>query len=213
MKEKFIKNKISNMGDMDQKWAFVLDVLTPFLNDYSAEFTLINLSNKSGIPRQTASRYLNKLIKLNLVACKKQGKNKLFYFDLSKQTTKTLLNILEYKKALEFQFKIKEAAVIINEFLRHCESLIVFGSYASGKYHKGSDLDIVILGKYNKEQIKKIKQKQLIQINEHYISYDKFIKALNSRNALALEKLKDHILFGNVSKIADIIWEREYERR
>ena len=85
------------MGDMGQKWAFVLDVLTPFLNDYSAEFTLINLSNKSGIPRQTASRYLNKLIKLNLVACKKQGKNKLFYFDLSKQTTKTLLNILEYK--------------------------------------------------------------------------------------------------------------------
>jgi len=78
---------------------------------------------------------------------------------------------------------------------------------------KNNNLKQVLQLKTHIIQIKKIKQKQFIQINEHYISYDKFIKALNSRNALALEILKDHILFGNVSKIADIFWEREYERR
>ena len=97
--------------------------------------------------------------------------------------------------------------------MRYCESLIVFGSYASGNFSKESDLDIVILGKSNKEQIKKIKQKQIIQINEHYISYIEFAKILKSKNPLSIEIMKNHILFGNVSKIIDIFWKREYEHR
>ena len=199
-----------NLGNITQKW---VDLLTPFSNDYSSQLSASELAKKSKIPQQTASRLLNNIVKLNLINYTKKGKNKLFYFDLEKQTTKILLNLIENQKALQFQLKIKEISIIINETLKHCESLIVFGSYSSDNFSKESDLDIVILGNYNKEQIKKIKQKQVIEINEHYVSYNEFVNILKSKNPLSIEIIKNHVLFGDVSKIVSIFWKREYERR
>jgi len=199
-----------NLGNITQKW---VDLLTPFSNDYSSQLSASELAKKSKIPQQTASRLLNNIVKLNLINYIKKGKNKLFYFDLEKQTTKIILNLIENQKALQFQLKIKEISIIINESLKHCESLIVFGSYSSDNFSKESDLDIVILGNYNKEQIKKIKQKQVIEINEHYVSYNEFVNILKSKNPLSIEIIKNHVLFGDVSKIVSIFWKKEYERR
>ncbi len=202
MQKKKIKSKMSNIT---QKW---VDLLIPFSNNYSARLSVSELARKSRIPQQTASRLLNKLTRSNLINYIKEGKNKLFYFDLEKQTTKIILNFIENQKALKFQLKIREISVIINEILKYCESLIVFGSYASNAFNKESDLDIVILGKSNKEKIKKIKQKQIIQINEHYVSYNEFAKILKSKNPLSIEIIKNHILFGDISKIIDIFLEK-----
>ena len=143
----------------------------------------------------------------------REGKNKLFYFDLKKQTTRILFNLIENQKALYFQLKIGEITIIINEILNYCDSLIVFGSYASYSFTKESDLDIVILGRCNKEQIRKIKQKQITEINEHYVPYAEFFKKLKSKNPLSIEIMRNHILFGNVSKIVDIFLRANYERR
>ena len=206
-KKKSIK---SNLSNITQKW---VDLLIPFSDNYSAELSASELARKSKIPQQTASRLLNKLVKLNLINYTKKGKNKLFYFDLEKQTTKIILNFIENQKALQFQLKIKEIPVVINEILKYCESLIIFGSYASDSFSKESDLDIVILGRSNKEEIKKIKQKQIIQINEYHVSYIEFARILKSKNPLSIEIMKNHVLFGEVSKIVDIFWRREYERR
>ena len=198
--------KNSKMSNITQKW---IDLLIPFSDDYSSKRSAIQISKKTKISQQTASRCLNKLAKLNLINYEKEGKNKLFYFDFKNPKTKTILNLIENQKTLQFQLKIKEASIIINEFLNFCESLIVFGSYASGKFSKNSDLDIVILGKCNKEKIKKIKQKQIIDINEQYISYKEFFQKLKTKNPLSLEIMKNHILFGDVSKIVDIFWRTE----
>jgi len=202
--------KKSNLSNITQKW---VDILLPFSDDYSLRISASDLAKKTKIPQQTASRYLNKLVELNLINYIKEGKNKLFYFDLERQTTKTMLNLIENKKSLQFQSKEKEIAVIIEELLKNCESLIVFGSYASGNSKKESDLDIVIVGKNKRVEVEKIKQNQVIKINEHYVSYNEFNKILQSRNPLALEIMKNHILFGDVSKLVDIFWRREYERR
>lgn len=202
--------KYLKTSNITQKW---VDLLFPFSDDYSSKQSASQLSKKTKIPQQTASRILNKLAKLNLINFVKEGKNKLFYFDLENQNSKIMLNLIENQKALEFQLKNKEICVIINEILKHCESIIIFGSYASGKFNKTSDLDIVILGKCNKEKIRKIKQKQIIEINEHYVSYGEFFKILKSRNPLSLEIMKNHVLFGDVSKIVDIFWRWKYEQR
>lgn len=200
----------SNLGNITQKW---VDLLIPFSSDYSSKLFVSELAKKSKIPQQTSSRLLNKIVKLNLINYTKKGKNKLFYFDLEKQTTKIILNLIENQKALQFQLKIKEISVVINEILKYCESLIVFGSYAFDNFSKESDLDIVILGNCDIEQIKKIKQKQVIEINEHYLSYNEFVKTLKSKNPLSIEIVKNHILFGDISKIVNIFWSKEYERR
>ena len=182
-------------------------MLLPFSVNYISRFSASELARLSNVPQQTASRCLNELVKLNLIDYKKEGRNKLFYFDLRKHTSIIILNIIECHKAMLFQLKMKEISVIINEILKNCESLIVFGSYASEDFTKESDFDIVILGKFDKEQIKKIKQKQIIEINEHYASYNDFKKILASKNPLAIEIMKNHVLFGDISRIANIFME------
>lgn len=196
-----------NLSNITHKW---VDLLSPFSGDYSLRISASDLSKKTNIPQQTASRYLNDLVKLNLIGYVRGGKNKLFYFNLEKQTTKIILDLIESRKALQFQLNFKEISVIINEILKCCESLIVFGSYSLGNFNKESDLDIVILGKSNKEKIKKIKRNQLIEINEHYMSYNEFKKIINSNNSLALEIKENHILFGDISKQINIFLRRKY---
>ena len=197
-------HKKPNLSNITQKW---VNMLLPFSADYSCRFSASDLARISKVPQQTASRCLNELVKLNLIDYKKEGRNKLFYFDLRKHTSIIILNIIECHKAMLFQLKMKEISVIINEILKNCESLAVFGSYAYGNFSKDSDLDMVILGKFDKEQIKKIKQKQIIEINEHYASYSDFKKILASKNPLAIEIMKNHILFGDISRITNIFME------
>ena len=96
------QSKKPNLSDITQKW---VDLLIPFSSNYSDKISASELARKSKIPQQTASRYLNKLVKLNLLNYMKQGRNKLFYFDLGKQTAKIMLNIIENQKSLQFQLK------------------------------------------------------------------------------------------------------------
>lgn len=199
-----------NLSNITQKW---VDLMLPFAEDYSNRMTESELARKSKVPQQSASRYLSKLVALNLINYEKQGRNKLFYLDLKNQSARIMLNIIESYKSLQFCIKNREMAIIISEILKYCESLIIFGSYASGNFTNESDSDIVVLGKHYKEQIKKIKQKQIIEINEHYSEYNKFKKILASKNPLAIEIMKNHLLFGDISKIIDIFLRTANERR
>ncbi len=131
--------------------------------------------------------------------------------DPKRQTTKQILNLIENHKALQFHLKLREIAVIIDEILKYSETAIVFGSYASYSFNKESDLDIVILEKYDRNMIAKIKQMQIIEINEHYLSYGDFAKTIRSRNPLSLEIIENHVLFGNVSKVVDIFLGEQHE--
>lgn len=197
------------MDNIAQKWTDVLEV---FLSDYSIKSTASVISKKTKLPRASVSRTLNKLVRLNLLNYVREGKNKLFYLDIKKQNTKIVLNILENEHALKFYLKNKKIAIIISELLNYCDSVIIFGSYASKKSDDKSDLDLVVL-EGNKKQIKKTINKQTLKINEHYVNYKEFERILKERNPLAIEILKNHVLFGDVSKIVNIFWRREYERR
>ena len=200
---------INKMSNITQKW---VDVLKPFSCNYSDKISVSELARKSKMPQQTVSRILIKLIKLNIINYNIEGKNKKYYLDMSKKETKIIFGIIENQKALEFLYVNKVVAIIINELLDYCEAIIIFGSYSSGKFHENSDLDLIIFNG-NKKKLFKVKNKQTITINEHYTNYEKFEKLLKSKNPLTIEIQQNHIIFGDVSKIIEIFWRREYERR
>lgn len=208
MKNKKIENEIK-ISNITQKW---VDVLIPFCNDYSARFTASTISKKSKIPQQSVSRILNNLIKFNLVNYITEGKNKLFYFDLRNKNSLIVLNILENYKALNFKLSVKNAGIFINDVLEHCDGLIIFGSYASGKHDKNSDLDIVFFGG-KKDKIKEIIEIYNFDVHGHYVNFSEFNKILKQRNTLAIEIMHNHVLFGDVSKIVNIFWRWFYDRR
>lgn len=187
------------MSNITQKW---VSVLMPFLEDYSARKSASEISRQAKLPQQTVSRILNKLTESNLIGYSREGKNKLFYFR-DKKMIKTIINILENQKTLEFQLKNKRVSVIINEFLDNSDGVILFGSYASGGYDSKSDLDLVI---FNGKDVDKIKRRYSIKINIHSVGCSEFKKMLDKKNPLALEILKNHVLFGNVSEVVNIFW-------
>lgn len=197
------------MGNITQNW---VDILLPFSDNYAAKLSASSIARITNIPQQTLSRYLNELAKFNLINYTIEGRNKLFYLDFEKQTVQIIFNLIENQKALYFQLKQREISVIINEILKYCDGLILFGSYASGKDKKGSDIDIIIFGKADKEAIKKIKKKQTIEINEHYSTFKDFEELLISRNTLAIEIRNNHIIFGDISRIVNIFIRRSNGR-
>jgi predicted nucleotidyltransferase len=196
------------MSYITQKW---VNLLLPFTSDYNAKLTSSELAKLTKIPQQTCSRLLNKLEKKNLLRFVKKGRNKLFFLDLNKETTKMILSLLEIQKALQFQFNFPKISLIINEMLANCNSIILFGSYAANTSNKESDLDLLVINRANKKEISKIKRKQTFEINEHFIQLSEFKKSLGSQKALALEILRNHIIFGNFSDIIDVFM--EYEKR
>lgn len=194
------------MGNITQKW---VTLLMPFSSDYSGGYSATEISKKTKIPQQTASRELNKMAENNIINYKIKGKNKIFYFDQKKPTSKMMMNMIENQKSVEFLLGQKKVSVIINELIGLCKSIILFGSYAAGNETKKSDLDIVLLGCDKK--IDNIKRKFPIEINEHFVSYKEFEKILKNKNPLANEIAANHVLFGDISNIVDILWGWNYE--
>ena len=199
--------KIANIGKI------LPQVLSPFAADYFAKLSINGIARKTGLPRRTVAYQLNKLMTANLVHYTTQGKNKLFELDLDKRTTGTLLNLIENGRTLKFQLETRYVMPIVDEILRHCESMIIFGSYAAGTQHETSDVDVVIVGRSNQKAIKDLKQKQAFEINEQYVSYDEFEHILASKNPLAIEILHNHIIFGNFSRIVDIFWRKGHDQK
>lgn len=198
------------MSNITQKW---VELLNPFSKEYNKKMTASEISRETKIPQQTATRILNSLVKKNLIEYQRQGKNKLFYLNLKTSSTEIILNLVENQKALDFLIENKKEAVIIEDLLKHCESIILFGSYASKKFDEKSDLDLVIIGKSDKKKIKEIKERQILEINEHYTDFVEFENKIKERNALSIEIIKNHIVLGDVSTIIKIFLRGEYGRK
>ena len=141
--------KINKMSNITQKW---VEIVKPFTRNYFSKMTATEISKVSGVPQQSVSRILSLLVHLNLIDYSMQGKNKLFYFDFEKGTTHSLFLIVEGSKSIDFSFKYEKEALILNKLSKCCEALILFGSYASGKPKKDSDLDIILVGKCDKKK-------------------------------------------------------------
>lgn len=198
----------SNLSNITQKW---VHLLSPFSENYSRSLSATEISKKCKIPQQTVSRGLNELSKNNIINYRIRGRNKLFYIDLEKQSSKNIINIIENNKSLGFFLKHKDISIILNEIFPRCKSLIVFGSYAKGTARKDSDIDIIIFE--SKKKIDDIKKRHMIEINEHYSTYSEFEKLLNKENPLAIEVAENHIMFENISGMVDMLWRWNYGRR
>ena len=181
------------MSDITQKW---VDVLIPFSSGYGRRLTASGISRETKIPQQTVSRVLNGLVGRNLIRYSREGKNKLFYFDLKNQSSLLILKMIECQRSLNFLGN-KRVSLIIEDLLKEFDSFLIFGSYASGKQKSGSDLDVVIFSK--KKSLSKIKSKYPIEINEHFLSFVEFRKLKDS--PMIKEVFLNHVLFGDVDKI------------
>ena len=97
---------------------------------------------------------------------------------------------------------IKEIIEKINPFIEGIG--IVFGSYAKDIAKKDSDLDIFVIGKYNKEKIKKVSKTYGIEISIKCYPLKTFEKNL-ANDILLKEILKNHIIFLNAEQFIKMV--------
>ena len=110
---------------------------------------------------------------------------------------------MEIKKNIDFsQLQVIEKTIFRIPVKTYC--LLVFGSYAHGKQGQDSDLDVCFLVESEVQRKKiapyfnEIKLRFPISIDEHYITFDDFIKMLLlEEENLAKQIMRKHILFYN----------------
>lgn len=181
-----------------------LDIISLFISDYNKRLTGREVGRILDINHQTAFNHLNQLVKANVLNYERKGRNKEFSLISENYVSKIFIQMAEQKKSLDFISSNKNIASIIYDLKDFVETIIVFGSYAEYKSTRDSDLDIVILGKYDKNKLKKYKDRVNIKINEHVVTYSQFNKIFKNKNPLSIEIFKKHIIFGDVYKVLEV---------
>ena len=166
-----------------------MDVAEEFLRYDNSGLTGSFIAKKRKINQKTVSNWLKKLEGQTILKSKIQGKNKLYFLNLDNfAMVRDFVLAAEHLKTLQYYKKnpvIKEICEKISVFI--LGSGIIFGSYAKGINKKGSDLDILVIGKADEKRIKNISNRYNIDINlKIYPGLEK--------DLLINEVIKDHII-------------------
>jgi len=187
------------MANVSQNW---LNILIPFSYDYTKKFSGSELSKILKIPQRSVSRYLFQMVRENLLRFEIRGKNKFYYLDLESHRTKILLNLIESFKSFKFSFNTRlwKDLNLLTEF----GTIVLFGSYVKGYSNSFSDIDVVIFAK-NTEKLKRI-LRSLPKVQAQVIGFDNFKKKVLKKDSLAIEVLKNHVVFGDIQKFIELCW-------
>lgn len=165
------------------------------------------LSKESKIPYTTTHR----LIKNNksIFIVDKKGNIKLVSLNLKDNITKNYLILSERKEAESFFNQNPEFRILKKGLPSGDYSLILFGSRAEGKQREKSDIDLCIINKDGKKNIRFSKFELLfkLEINPIYLEDKEFKQMLKEEEQnLAKEIIKKHIILYGEEYFWNLTW-------
>jgi predicted nucleotidyltransferase len=169
-----------------------IHIIGEFLRDSSAALTGSFIAKKTGMNQKTVSNFLKELETEHILKSKVQGKNKLYFLNLDNmEIVLNFLMAVEHLRVMNFYKKNIIVKEIVGKILPFVQGIgVIFGSYASGNQKRGSDLDILVVGKCNEREIDKISE--LYKIDISLKIYPKL-----DRDILIKEVLKNHVVIKN----------------
>lgn len=151
---------------------------------------------------------LKLLTKNKLLISKRKGNLDIYNLNLDNPFVFQTLQYLELQNSLDFG-RLDIITDILNKIPLKNYCLLVFGTYAENKQTKSSDMDICFLienkplEKKIKPYMNDIKLNHPTKIDEHYITFESFIKMLlREEENLGKQIFKKHKVFFN----ADIFY-------
>lgn len=181
-----------------------LQILSLFTNGFNKEYYIREVQKILKISPRTAQLILNDLEKKAILKSEIKGKIKIYKIKKGDIAKDYLSLVEQYKKIifLEKNILIKE---IITKITNHINGIgVIFGSYAKGIEKKDSDLDIFVVGDYNKNEIKKVSKLYNIEINIKNYPTKIFENDLRS-DILIKEVIDNHVIFLNIEQFIKII--------
>lgn len=172
-----------------------IDLLTFFLDDYNKYVYGRDLERKSNYSQRTIVNKLNFLSEQQILIYKKEGQLKKYSLNFKNPLIINFLQIAQEIKTLEFLKKNFEISDFFNKIKIIINNpILVFGSYSRGEEGKDSDLDILIIGKYDEKLIEQEKKRYPFKI--HIINFTKkeFEKGIKNKENFHMELLKNNML-------------------
>lgn len=173
-----------------------LKVLGEFLEDLNKKLMGSRIAQKKKLNQKSVSNILSEFKKIHILKSKIEGKNKYYSLNLSNEVILIpFLALLENFQAIEFYKNNSLVKEVASKILNSCEGIVIlFGSYAKGIEKKDSDLDILVIGKYDKNKIEEVSDLYHLEINVKNYSFEIFTESLKKTDFLINEVFKDHII-------------------
>ena len=173
-----------------------LQIISLFTNGFDREYYIREVEKLLKISPRTAQLILEDLENKGIIESKVRGKIKSYKLKINELSNRYLTFVEQYKSIafMEKNLLVKEVTEKISPFINGIG--IIFGSYAKGISNKESDLDIFVVGDYEKEEIKKVSRNLGIEISIKCYPLKTFEKNVN-HDIFLKEVLKSHIVFKN----------------
>jgi len=177
-----------------------ISILKLLLSNNKMEFTIRAISHHVAIDYKTVYGEVQELILANSILARKAGQATLCSINLKKFNADIFKTELARREGL---LKNKNLSVLCSYFEEIKDPffiLLLFGSYASGKPRKGSDIDLLLITDH--EKIKRTIQGKvsLIPLDSHFLAFtsEEFLSMLKTTEFnVGKEAFYNHIiLFG-----------------
>lgn len=197
---------------MAHKISNYIEIISLFRSDYSMELHVREIARLLKRSHTSVGATLKEMEVEGYVISKMMGRTKAFKLNKECIVVKELISLAENIVTITFIEKnplFKRLKEEITD-LSIKAGIILFGSYVKGYANDESDIDIFCLGDISKEHIDAITllgKKYMKKINVKTINEEVFRDALEKRDPLSKEIIKDHIILANHNGFLNIIWE------
>ncbi|MDP2672217.1 MAG: nucleotidyltransferase domain-containing protein [Nanoarchaeota archaeon] len=122
-----------------------LKILKILIENPLYEFKEIEIINKAGTGKGSASNAINSLIKRGIVKEKRIGKAKIISLNIHNNSSFLIKELFSQDKLSKMEEKRLASLILFSEEIKEFSDLIVvFGSSLAGTQHKESDIDVLI---------------------------------------------------------------------
>ena len=172
-----------------------------FLEDYSRKVYLGEAADELKKPHQTVKPYIKELVRKNILSEKKHGKFLEYALNFKNKLVYDYLTIAEKEKTQEFIEDSPLAGILYEKLSSFFENstFIIFGSSVKGM-KKGNDLDLFVVGKNIKEEIKEF---QDVYSKKIHLIHAKTLKEVSI--TFIKEIYKKHIILNNTEAVLRFI--------
>jgi len=183
------------------------EILGEFLKGYSREIYGSELVGKVGMSQKAIALALVELEKKKILVSKSSGNRKYYSLNFSNPLIEEYLVLFEALRKISFLEKHKNIIDFSHEVSG--DIVCIFGSYAKGRASLDSDLDLLVVGKSDTLEIKKLGEKYGLDVQVFSLPLASFRKGAGN-NLVLKECLANHVLLRGENKFVKEVlkWER-----
>ncbi len=182
-----------------------MEILGVFCRDFGASHYGREVARRLKANQRTVSIHLNRLESAGVLKSRMRGRLKEFYFNRGGIVAEKAVFAAEVYKFCRLAEDFEVSSIVGDAVKMTDGVVVVFGSFAKGYASKGSDLDLLIIGKVDKEGVKGLRKRYSKEVQVMEISEREFLRGLKKRSDFMLEVSENHVVCQGFEKFTRMI--------